>query len=110
MAADGFIHMDTDMVEPVMRGLAGTGDELDSGWQRCRAKVASAEAGIGGGELGQAFRGMYEQAGPALRAGADEVPASLRAAAGNGMACCTDYTATDTRVAAAMPAADDRGL
>ena len=105
MAADGFIHMDTEMVESVMQGLAGAADELDSGWQECRAKVESGEAGIGGDELGQAFRGAYEQAGAALRTGADRVPPSLRAAAENGMASCTDYTATDTRAAATMPAA-----
>jgi hypothetical protein len=109
MAADGFIHMDTEMVEPVMRGLAGAGDDLDSGWQECRARVESGEAGIGGDELGQAFRAMYEQAGTALRTSADELPPALRAAADNGMACCTDYTTADTRAAAMMPAADSRG-
>ena len=109
MAADDFIHMATEMVEPVMRGLAGAGDDLDSGWRQCRATVESGEAGIGGDELGQAFRGGYEQAGAALRTSADTLPPALRAAADNGMACCTDYTATDARAAARMPAVDRGG-
>jgi hypothetical protein len=102
--------MDTEMIEQVMRGLAGTGDDLDSGWQQCRARVESGEAGIGRDELGRAFRGAYEQTGAALRTSANELPPALRAAADNGMACCADYTAADTRAAAALPAADRRGL
>jgi hypothetical protein len=105
MAADGFIQMDTEMVEPVMHGLTGTGEELDVGWKSCRAQVDSGEAGIGADVLGQAFRGGYEAAGAALRGTAGTLPSSLRAAAGNGMACCADYLAADARAAAGMPAA-----
>ena len=109
MDADGFIHMDTEMIEPVMNGLAGAGADLDGGWRESRATVEAGEAGIGDDELGQAFRGMYEQAGATLRSSADALPPMLRAAADNGMACCTDYLAADTRAAATMPAADGRG-
>jgi hypothetical protein len=108
MAGDDFIHMDTEIVEPVMHGLTGAGDELDGGWNSCRAQVDSGEAGIGQDVLGQAFRGVYEGAGAALRSSADRMPRSLRAAAETGMACCSDYAAADQRARAAMPAPERR--
>ncbi|MEV6488680.1 hypothetical protein AB0M20_08595 [Actinoplanes sp. NPDC051633] len=98
-----FLHMDTDIVEPVMRGLTGTGDDLDGGWRSCREQVDSGEAGIGQDPLGQAFRGGYESASRALRTSADELPRSLRTAAENGMTCCTEYAAADARAAAGLP-------
>jgi hypothetical protein len=108
MAAGDFIHMDTDMIETVMRGLTGAGEDLDGGWRASRAEVESGEAGIGGDVLGQAFRGAYEAPSRMLRSRADELPPALRTAADNGMACCTDYVAAEGRAAAAMPVPGDR--
>jgi hypothetical protein len=105
MAGSDFVHLETDLAEPVMRGLTAVGDELDGAWQSCRAEIDAGEAGIGGDMLGQAFRGVYGGAAEQLRAGAGRMPGSLSESGGVGLACCADYLEADRRAAAAMPAA-----
>jgi hypothetical protein len=104
-----FIHMVTEAVEPVMRGLTGMGDELDGGWRSSRAQIDAGEAGIGGDLLGQAFRGVYDGAGAALRDGADRLPQQVRSTGEAGMAGVADYVTADDRAAAGMPAAGAGG-
>jgi hypothetical protein len=104
-----FVHMVTEAVEPVMQGLTGMGEELDGGWRSSRAEIDAGEAGIGGDLLGQAFRGVYDGAGTALRDNADRLPQQVRSTGEAGMAGVTDYVTADARAAGAMPVAGAGG-
>ncbi|MEU5566824.1 hypothetical protein [Micromonospora musae] len=102
MATGGFLHMDAEVVEPVLHGLAGTGDELDAAWQAGQTAVSAGEAGIGGDALGQAFRGIYLADSTAVRDNAGRFPGALREDGQVGTACVADYVAADARSAAAF--------
>jgi hypothetical protein len=103
MANGDFIHMFTEGVEEVMRGLDGAGADLADGWRASLGEIDGGEGGIGGDPLGQAFRGVYDEPNTALRTHADRLHGALRTAAATGMSCSADYAATDERAAAAMP-------
>ncbi|MEV4757342.1 hypothetical protein AB0J86_19805 [Micromonospora sp. NPDC049559] len=102
MTVGGYLHMDVELVEPVLHGLSGTGAELDAAWQAGRAAVAAGEAGIGGDALGQAFRGIYLADSAAVRDNAGRFPGVLREDGQVGTDCVADYVAADARSAAAF--------
>lgn len=102
-ANGGHLHMDVEVVEPLLHGLSVTGDELDSAWQAGQSAISAGEAGIGGDELGQAFRSIYLDDRQLVGANAGALPAAVRLDAQAGTTSMRDYLSADQRAAAAMP-------
>lgn len=97
MVTGGFLQMDPEGVEPIMRTLSDNGRQLGTAWRASQTTITGNEPAIGSDLLGQAFRGIYQAGSTAAQEAAAVIPESIMADAEVGNQCCADYIAADQR-------------
>lgn len=100
MSAGQFAHMDPGAVGTAMTALGKAGQTLETEWGAARSGIDAGEAGIGGGPLGAAFRGVYDAERTSARQTADGLPRAIIDDAAVGARCAEDYRAADQASAA----------
>jgi hypothetical protein len=95
MTTGAMMDMFPEELEPQLKALTETGTTLAGSWTGAKGDISAAEAGIGSGPLGQAFRANYQPATEAVRGTADPVPGQFQTVAGAGAQGVQDYRAVD---------------
>jgi nucleoid-associated protein YgaU len=88
-----FLHMDTDVTGQVMDTIETAGREFGEAWNGIKARIITAEAGIGTGLLAQAFLPKYQPRQVAETA--DKLSGAFLAKAGAGRQAIEDYLNAD---------------
>jgi hypothetical protein len=104
MPEGGFVHMLTEVVEPMAHRLTAMGDELMGAWRSGQARLDAANGAIGTDPLGQAFARGYTARSEELRARAERLPTAMRDDGEVGAGSVVEYSAADTRAADAVRA------
>ncbi|RKR91878.1 hypothetical protein BDK92_6306 [Micromonospora pisi] len=100
-----FVHMETTATAGAMDGIETAGREFGNAWSTLKGRIAADEAGIGSGQLAQAFLPRYQP--DPVNSTADELSDAFLGRASVGRQCVEDYLAADRFGASGFGTATD---